>query len=75
MGQLVPLMYCLLSKKTKVMYRNLFETIKNLTESKGLSVAVEFIDVIFEDAAIKGFFDVFPDAGIECCFFQLAQSH
>ena len=75
MGQLLPLVYCLLARKHRPTYLSLFQIIKSKLEELGFDINVESFRCDFEDAAIKGFFDVFPDVSIDCCFFHLAQAH
>ena len=73
MGQLVHLMYCLLSKKTNAIYRELFEHIKCIAEKKSIELQVECYRCDFEDACIKALVEAFPDGATECCFFHLAR--
>ena len=56
MGQLVPLMYCLLSKKTKAnlaMYRKLFEQIKYIAENKSIELEVKCYLAILRMHALR----------------------
>ena len=75
MGQLVLLVYCLLTRKHRSIYGFLFTEIKSKLEQYDIEIGVESFRCDFEDAAVKGFFDVFPDVGIECCFFHFPQAH
>ncbi|XP_053400166.1 uncharacterized protein LOC123539956 [Mercenaria mercenaria] len=75
MGQLLPLAYCLLTRKTRAIYTQMFLSLKDQAEKRGFSVCVTRLRVDFEDACIKAFTDVFPEARVECCFFHLCQAH
>ena len=66
MGQLLPLVYCLLTRKHRPTYRLLFSIIKTKLEELETEIAVDSFKCDFEDAAIKGSFDIFPDVGIDC---------
>lgn len=72
MGKILPMVYCLLSNKTSVSYRQVFEI---LNVQMGGEVAVEKFRPDFEKAPIKQFMEVFPGRDIEACFFHFAQAN
>ena len=70
LGQLLQLVFCLMSKKSKSTYELLFETFKEVACKKDIEIKIETIRTHFEEAAIKTATKMF-DVGIECCFFHL----
>ena len=74
LGQLLPLVYCPLTKMSKSTYELLFETFKDVAREKNIEIKVETIRTDFEEASIKATTKVF-DVGIESCFFHLCQAH
>ena len=68
-GQFVPCGYCLLNKKTKVIYSALLETIKALVGRNPERIMVDFEASTHE--AIKA---TYPETVIEGCFFHYRQS-
>ena len=52
MGQLVPLVYCLLTRKHRSIYRFLFTEIKSKLEQYDIEIGVESFQCDSEDAAI-----------------------
>ena len=75
MGQLLPLAYCLLTRKTRLIYAEMFSALKFHANKRSICLSVSELRVDFEDACIKAFTDVFPAAIVECCFFHLSQAH
>ena len=73
LGQLLPLVYCLMTKKSKSTYKQLFETFKDVARGKDIEIKVETIHTDFEEAAIKAATKLF-DVGIKCCFFSFMPS-
>ena len=63
LGQLLPLVYCIMTKKSKSTYELLFETFKDVVREKDIEIKVETIRTDFEEAAIKAATKVF-DVGI-----------
>ena len=57
-----------MSKKTKAMYRELFEQIKCIAEHKSIELEVKFNIVVI----LKAFVDAFPDAATDCFFFSFS---
>ena len=75
LNQVLPLAYCLLTKKSRSIYREMFTAIKSQAESRSIPISVDNFRIDFELACIRSFEDVFPEAQVECCFFHLAQAH
>lgn len=73
MNQVLPLAYCLLTKKSHAIYRKMFAAIKTQAERRAIPLSVNNLDV--ELACIRSFEDFFPDAQVECCYFYLAEAH
>ena len=73
--QTLPLVYCLLTKKSYNIYLEMFTALKTQAERRDINIAVKSFRIDFEVACIKGFKEIFPDAQVECCFFHLAQAH
>ena len=73
--QTLPLVYCLLTKKSYSIYLEMFTALKTQAESRDINISVNSFRIDFEVACIKGFKEIFPDAQVKCCFFQLAQAH
>ncbi|XP_053390501.1 uncharacterized protein LOC128553388 [Mercenaria mercenaria] len=74
-GQLLPLAFCILTRKTRIMYREMFSSICEQAEKRDILVSESQFRVDFEDPCIKAFQDVYPEANVECCFFHLTQAH
>lgn len=69
-GRVLPMLYCLLRRKTAATYTRVFRKILHL--EPGLSPVTLLTD--FEQAAIQAFRTVFPAAAPSACFFHLKQS-
>ena len=63
LGQLLPLVYCLMTKKSQSTYELLFETFKDVVREKDIEIKVRNIRTDFDEAAIKAATKVF-DVGI-----------
>lgn len=75
MGELLPLMFCILTKKNRVTYIEMFSSIQTEAEKRGLRIHMAQFRVDFEDSCIKAVRVVFPNTVVECCFFHFAQAH
>ncbi|XGW26242.1 hypothetical protein V3C99_007117 [Haemonchus contortus] len=69
-GVEVPLVFCITEKKTREVYKRIFEQLKRNVEGEG----PQRIVLDFEKAAIQAAKLVFPSATIEGCAFHLAQA-
>ncbi|KAK6059641.1 hypothetical protein COOONC_02726 [Cooperia oncophora] len=66
----LPLMFCITEKKTRRVYKKIFEHLKaNLRGETPRRIVLDF-----EKAAIHAAKMVFPTASVECCAFHLAQA-
>ena len=73
MGQLLPLDFCLLTRKTRLIYREMVASNRDQATKLDICLSLSHFRVDFENAFVKGFKDVFPDKNFGCCFFYLAQ--
>lgn len=75
LGRTVPLVYCLLPKKSKEVYLMAFNAIKSKLLENDLTIEVETFRFDFETASHKAAKEVFPESKVECCFFHFGQAN
>lgn len=73
MKRVVPLVFVLMSNKSELLYRRLFDLFTDLCDDYGLSLAPRYVLTDFESAIIAAVRVKFPSAEHKGCFFHLAQ--
>ena len=73
-SQIMPLVYALMSKKSKEFYRALFQELIDFADENGILLQPQFILTDFEQAAINAARREFQGVQNKGCLFHLAQS-
>ena len=72
--KLIPLIYCLLSAKTRVIYSELFRALKDNAGNLNVVLAPELVTCDFESGLIKSIRLEFPNACVRGCYFHFFQA-
>ena len=72
MGQLLPLDFCLLTRKTRLIYREMVASNRDQATKLDICLSLSHFRVDFENAFVKRFKDVFPDKNFVCFFLSSA---
>ena len=72
--KLIPLIYCLLSAKTRVIYSELFRSLKDNASDLKVVLSPELVTCDFESGLIASIRLEFPTASIRGCYFHFCQA-
>lgn len=72
-SHIIPLVFCLMSKKTLALYKEFFEELKKIALQYSLNLQPNRIICDFEKAIISSVKLCFPEANLRGCFFHFGQ--
>lgn len=72
-GEIVPLVFALMSHKTKHLYEILFQELKQVADEYSIRLSPQRILCDFEKAIVLSIFESFPEADIKGCLFHFGQ--
>lgn len=73
-GRVRPLLYCLLTRKTELIYRTLFEKLQQKSDNLGLVINWGVFHCDFEAALMNAVLEIFPEATIAACLFHFCSA-